>query len=99
MGLKPAQRKRSIAYGLRGSPAWLEGVVREVPGQWTAGRPRPDKLGVRGLQDAEVRQVPVESGEVEPVPDDELVGDREPDVVQRDRHLPARDLVQKRADP
>ena len=51
------------------------------------------------VQRGEVRQVPVESPVVHPVADDEDVGDREPDVVEIDLHLPALDLVEEGADP
>ena len=51
------------------------------------------------LEDADVAQVPVQLAVVEPVADDELVGDREADVVDRDLDQAAGGLVEQGADP
>ena len=52
-----------------------------------------------GAQDAHEAQVAVALAVVEPVADDELVGDLEAHVVHRDVDQPPRGLVEQRADP
>ena len=52
-----------------------------------------------GTQDAHVPKVTVELAVIEAVAHDELVRDREPDVVDGDVHEPAGRLVEQRADP
>ena len=44
--------------------------------------------GRRGIQDGDVPQVPVQAVRVEPVANDEVIVDLEPDVVDRHRHFP-----------
>src|SRR3954469_18064895 len=48
-----------------------------------------------GSNDADVRKLPVALGVIESVPDDELVFDREADVLDLDVDFPARGLAQQ----
>src|SRR5829696_8018518 len=61
--------------------------------RWTKGRRAP----ASGVQDRHVGQVPVPLGVVEPVPDDEAVGDLEPHVAGAELHPAALGLREQRA--
>src|SRR5207245_4532699 len=69
------------------SPAIIASGTRDAPRRSAAF-----ELG-------DVREVPVQPAVVEPVTDDEDVGDREAHVVEVDLHLSALDLVDEDARP
>jgi len=50
-------------------------------------------------EDSDIPQVAIDLAVIEPVPDHELVGNREPDVIDLDLDQAAGRLVEKRADP
>src|SRR5579859_6227672 len=59
---------------------------------WT----QQDTSDLRRLDDPDVRQVAIPLAVVQPVANDEPILDREPEVVDRDRHARARGFVQER---
>ena len=85
-------RRRSAAPsgGHRPTPAERPAMHRH--------RPATSRVDL-GLEHPDVAQVAVQLAVVEPVADDELVGDREPDVVDRDLDQPPGGLVEQGADP
>src|SRR6266536_2715656 len=79
-------------------------VHRDIPGCVTASVTRPairgkkgesDLAVQRGLEHTDVRQLPVALPVVQPVPDDELVGQVEPDILHRYLHLDRVRLAQQ----
>src|SRR6266513_2936859 len=77
------------------APTMLSVRPRPMGRRCTSGRFRIDL----GAEDAHEAEVAVQLAVVEAVAHDELVGDREADVVDRDLHEPPRGLVEQRADP
>src|SRR5262245_50182166 len=83
-------RSRPVAAPAHGTVRALRGRRRSRP---VAGSGR-----ALTLEHRDVSKISVETVVVQAVPDDELVRDDEPEVIDRDLDLPPGDLVQKRAE-